>query len=152
MQVQQVMTAHVVSVSTDDTLETVRNLFATHRFHHVVVMENGKIAGIISDRDLLRHMSPFAGKPTERAMDAASVRKKAHQAMTRSVMTIAPQAPAAEAALLLLNNGISCLPVVDDRGACVGIVTSRDMLRWAVGRLTENACVAKLRSDAQKAA
>ncbi len=62
MQVQQVMTGHVVSVSMDDTLETVRNLFASHRFHHVVVMEDCKIVGVISDRDLLRHLSPFAGQ------------------------------------------------------------------------------------------
>jgi acetoin utilization protein AcuB len=152
MQVQQIMTRHVVSVSMDDSLESVRNLFHTYKFHHVVVVDQCKVVGIVSDRDLLRNLSPFVGKPMERSLDSASLRKRAHQVMTRTVLTVSPETPSAEAAIMLINNDISCLPVTDEYGACVGIVTSRDLLRWAVGKLTENACAAKLREQAKSAA
>lgn len=147
MTLESIMTKHVVTVSMDDTLEHVREIFARFRFHHVVVLDHCRVVGVISDRDLLMNLSPYAGKALERALDAASLKKKAHQIMTRDPMTATPSMPAGEAALLLLTNHNSCLPVLDEVGACVGIVTLRDMLRWSLEHLTDNACPLKLRQN-----
>jgi len=152
MTLESIMTRHVVTVGMDDSLETVQSLFDRYKFHHVVVLDECRVVGVLSDRDLLKNISPFVGKPTERAIDAASIRKRVHQVMTRHVVTAKPDMPAGDATLMMLNSRVSCLPVLDDHGACVGIVTARDMLRWALAHLSDNACPAKLRTEAKKKA
>jgi acetoin utilization protein AcuB len=152
MTLDTIMTRHVVTVSMDDDLRAVRELFNRYKFHHVVVTEKCRVVGVISDRDLLSHLSPFVGTPSERSLDAASLNRKAHQVMTRKLVSAGPKTPVADAALLLLNNNISCLPVLDEHGACVGIVTWRDLLRWSLKDLTSHACEAKLRDEAKRAA
>jgi acetoin utilization protein AcuB len=124
------MTRHVVRVSMDDSLRQVRDLFDRHKFHHVLVTEHGRVVGIISDRDLLANISPFVDTPTERRTDAASLNRKAHQIMTRRLVAGTPRMQIGVGAALLLKHNISCLPVLDAHGECVGIVTWKDLLRW----------------------
>jgi acetoin utilization protein AcuB len=126
------MTAHVVTVSMDDTLGHVRQVFERHRFHHLVVVEHGKVVGVLSDRDLLKNISPFVGQVSERNMDRWSVNKKVHQVMTRSLVSVTRETPIGDACRLLLAHRVSCLPVVNERGGCAGIVTWRDLLNWAL--------------------
>lgn len=140
MILDSIMTRHVVSVGMDDALDTIQSLFLRFKFHHVVVLDRCRVVGVISDRDLLKHISPFVGKPTERSIDAASLKKRAHQVMGRAIVTASPEMPAGDAALLMLQSKVSCLPVVDTHGVCIGIVTRTDLLRWALGRLTDNPC------------
>jgi acetoin utilization protein AcuB len=128
MTISELMTPSVVTVTLDDSLERIRRIFAESGFHHLLVSEGQRIAGIISDRDLLRHLSPFAGTPSERAIDAAALRKRAHQIMTRDPVTASPGMEVGAAARLMLDRRVSCLPVVEG-GRCLGIVTVRDLLR-----------------------
>lgn len=130
MNLADVMTTTVVTVSMDDNLRQIRQIFDRYRFHHVVVVENDKAVGIISDRDVLKHLSPFIGKLSERAQDVDCLNRRAHQIMTRRLTYASPDTPIADALTLMIQNDISCLPVVDGTGKCIGIVTSRDMLRW----------------------
>lgn len=132
MTVEQVMTREVVKVSMDDTVAYVRDIFEQHRFHHIVVEENGQVVGVISDRDLLRNLSPFAGKMNERPQDLFLEKRRVHQIMTRNLVSVSPQTPLIEAALKMLDDRVSCLPVVDGRLRCVGIVTTRDLLVWSL--------------------
>ncbi len=149
MTLETIMTRHVVSVHMDDELWKVRELFDRYRFHHVVVVDQGRVVGVISDRDLLRNVSPFIGKASERTMDVASLHRKAHQVMTRALVSASPDTPIGHAALLMLNNKISCLPVLDGHGACAGIITQRDLLRWSLRHMADQTCVDQLReSDA----
>ena len=137
MLVEHIMTKHVVSISMDATLETIRDLFNHCNFHHLVVVDDKKIVGVVSDRDLLRAISPFAGTASERTIDAACLRKRAHQIMSRAVIAARPDMDASEAAMILINKRISCLPVTNDAGACLGIVTWRDLLRWSLEQFAE---------------
>lgn len=133
MMIEQVMSRHVVTVELDDTLKQIRDLFAAFRFHHVLVMERGGLVGIISDRDLLANLSPFIGKLQEKPIDLASLQKHAHQIMSRHVVTVTPETSLHDAATLMLERGISCLPVLNADRRVVGIVTWRDLLRGAYG-------------------
>ncbi len=133
--VTAIMSSPVLKATMDDSLESIRDLLARNRVHHLVVVEEHKVVGVISDRDVLHGISPFAGTPSERSLDSATLRKRAHQIMSRSVLTLRRDTTIAEAARLLLERRISCLPVLDDNGSCVGIVTTRDLLRWTVARL-----------------
>jgi acetoin utilization protein AcuB len=132
MFVHEVMTKHVVCVHMDETLDVVRDLLSARRIHHVVVLEDNRVVGIVSDRDVLRNLSPFMGTNSERTIDAATLRKHVHQFMTRNVQTVGADMLAVEAAKVLLERGISCVPVVSGSGSLVGILTTRDLLRCAV--------------------
>lgn len=132
MKVDRIMTTHIVTVGMDDTLREVAALFEAHRFHHLLVVDAGRLVGILSDRDLLRHISPFVGKLSEREQDLATLRKHAHQIMSRDLVTVSAGDSLQQAADLMLSRRISCLPVLDDRGYAVGIVTIHDLLRALV--------------------
>ncbi|HMN40608.1 MAG TPA: CBS domain-containing protein [Phycisphaerales bacterium] len=149
MTLDTMMTRHVVSVRMDDELHVIRDLFNKYRFHHLLVMDRCRVVGVISDRDLLKNTSPFLGKAAERTMDVQCLHRKAHQIMNRSLISGAPEMPIADAALLMINNRISCLPVLNADGACVGIVTMRDLLRWALKQMADQACVNELRAETQ---
>ncbi len=137
MTIETIMTRHVVTVGMDDELRVIRELFDRYCFHHVVVVDRKRVVGVISDRDLLKNISPFIGKASERAMDVASLHRRAHQIMTRRLVSGTPTMPVGDAALLMLNNKISCLPVLNEAGACVGIVTMHDLLHWALKDLSD---------------
>ncbi len=129
LRIDTVMTTELVTVGPDDTLGEVREVFDTHRFHHLLVVEHFKVVGVISDRDLLKHLSPFVGKLSERAQDAFTLQRKVHQVMSRNVVTIRADTDIAQATRLMLDHGVSCLPVLDERQHPIGVVTWRDLLK-----------------------
>ena len=129
LQLQSIMSTRIVSVAYDDKLSEVKQIFDSMKFHHVLVVEHGKLHGVISDRDLLRALSPFIGKLAETARDAGTLDKRAHQIMSRDLVTLPPDASVADAVDLFLTRSISCLPVVDSQQRPVGIVSWRDVLR-----------------------
>ena len=130
MTLGKIMTARIVTVEMDDRLEVVKEIFDTMRFHHLLVVdEHKRLSGVLSDRDLLRALSPYVGSATETARDLATLNKRVHQIMTRRPITLRQESGIAEAVELLLKNRISCLPIVDDDFKPVGIVSWRDLLR-----------------------
>lgn len=130
--VGSIMTCHVTAVTMDTSLREVREIFESVKFHHLVVVENGRVTGVISDRDLLKHLSPFVGKVTERAQDASTLNRRVHQVMSRRLVSCKPTTSLREAGEIMLDQRVGCLPVLDAAGACVGIVTMRDMLSWSL--------------------
>ena len=130
MTLGKIMTARIVTVEMDDRLEVVKEIFDTMKFHHLLVVdEHKKLSGVLSDRDLLRALSPYVGSATETARDLATLNKRVHQIMTRRPITLRQESGIAEAVELLLKNRISCLPIVDDHFKPIGIVSWRDLLR-----------------------
>ena len=130
MVMRDIMTAPVVTVEIDDKLEVVKEIFDTMNFHHLLVVdEHKKLSGIVSDRDLLRALSPYVGSVAETARDLATLNKRVHQIMSRHPITLHPHSGVGEAVNLLLAHRISCIPIVDDELEPVGIVSWRDLLR-----------------------
>lgn len=84
---------------------------------------------MISDRDLLRAISPYLGTVSENALDAATLNKRVHQIMTRKPITLPPEARITDAANLLLGQRVSCIPIVDENSKAVGMVSWRDVLK-----------------------
>ena len=128
-----VMTARLVTVEIDDSLEVVKEIFDSVKFHHLLVVEAGKLCGVISDRDLLRALSPYIGTPSETARDAATLKKRVHQIMTRKPVTLPPEATIGDAVKVFLENHVSCIPVVDATFKPIGIVSWRDLLKFWPG-------------------
>ncbi|OOP57041.1 MAG: CBS domain-containing protein [Candidatus Brocadia carolinensis] len=134
MSVSSIMTHKVVTVEMDDTLLTIRMIFQHVKFHHLVVVDNRKPVGVISDRDFLKAVSPFLGKNIETTRDLDTLKKRAHQIMTRNPVTVYPETSIESAADLLLEKNISCLPVISSQGDIVGMVTWKDILQFYLGR------------------
>jgi acetoin utilization protein AcuB len=128
MKIHQIMTRQTITIGMDDNVRRVRDLFEEHGFHHLLVVEKGRLVGVISDRDLLRNVSPFIGKLSERSQDAATLNRRVHQIMTRKPVTISSEMEVEDAAHVMLEHRVSCLPVVTEDGRAVGIVTWRDLL------------------------
>jgi acetoin utilization protein AcuB len=116
----------------DVTLKDIREIFGHASFHHILVTENKKLVGIISDRDLLKTISPYVNTPSERSRDAATLKKRAHQIMTRRPITIAVDGTILQAIRLFVDQKISCLPVLNHDGSVAGILTWRDILKAIV--------------------
>ncbi len=129
MNIDSIMSKQVVTVVFDDTLATVKEIFDEARFHHLLVVEDGKLHGVVSDRDLLRAMSPFIGSTVETARDVNTLNRRVHQIMSRKPLTLRPEATVDDAVDLFLAHRVSCIPVVDAQQRPVGIVSWRDVLR-----------------------
>lgn len=129
MKLDSIMTKAVVIVDMDDTLARLWEIFHRERFHHLLVVEEGELRGVISDRDLLKSSSPFVNTLAEQKRDLDILKKRAHQIMSRKPITIRKEASLEEAVQLLLRERISCLPVVSADGGIEGIITWRDLLR-----------------------
>jgi acetoin utilization protein AcuB len=123
------MSARLVTVGPDDSVADVRRAFDEHGFHHLLVVERRRLVGIVSDRDLLRNVSPFVDKLAERPQDLALLNRRVHQIMGRDPVTISRHTPIDHAACLMQEHDVSCLPVVEPDGRPVGIVTRSDLLR-----------------------
>lgn len=129
MTVQSIMSTRLVTVELDDKLKTVKEIFDRLKFHHLLVVDQDRLVGVVSDRDLLRALSPFIGSMMETDRDVATLNRRVHQIMTRKLITLGPQAEVADAAALFLAHDISCIPVVDTASRPVGILSWRDVLR-----------------------
>ncbi|GAB4543742.1 MAG: CBS domain-containing protein [Phycisphaerales bacterium] len=133
--VRDIMTRSVVTVNADATIDHMRRLFEEQGFHHLLVRESHRVVGVVSDRDLLRHLSPWAGTMGESKSDAATLRKRAHQIMSRGLVSVRSEQTVLEAIRAMLGASVSCLPVLDEHGRPDGIVTWRDILRWTADQL-----------------
>lgn len=123
------MTVRIVTVAMDDSLKMVKDVFDNVSFHHLLVVEAGKLSGVISDRDFLRAISPKLGTVAETAADVADLNKRVHQIMTREPVTLSVDAEIDEAISVFNRNRISCIPVVNEEGKPVGIVSWRDIMK-----------------------
>lgn len=127
--VRDIMSSNPVTVSMDDRLGDVRNIFNRLRFHHVLVVDEGKLFGVLSDRDLLKALSPNLGTMAENDKDAATLNKRVHQVMTRKPITVHGEDPVMDAVRIFNTQRISCIPVIDADGRPVGLLSWRDILR-----------------------
>ncbi len=118
-QVKEVMTREVVTLRPQQPFAQALALLAQHRFRHLLVTDpDARLAGVISDRDLLRCMS--------READLAGV--TVADIMWAAVVIVQPDTPLSEAASQMLSRRINCLPVVENERVC-GILTSTDLLQ-----------------------
>jgi acetoin utilization protein AcuB len=125
-----VMTTRLVTVEIDDPLEAVKQIFDSVKFHHLLVVNSDrKLCGVISDRDLLRALSPYIGTASENARDTATLKRRVHQIMTREPVTLPPEGTLADAVKVFLEHRVSCIPVVGPGFRAVGIVSWRDVLK-----------------------
>ena len=128
MLIKEIMTTRVATVSMDDRLNVIKAIFEQAHFRHLLVVEEEVLVGAMSDRDLLRAISPYLDTDAEMNRDTETLNRRAPQIMSRQPITISPERSLQEAASIMLEQHVSCLPVLEN-GALVGIVSWKDLLR-----------------------
>lgn len=118
--VADIMTRDVVTLSPDHTFGDAVQLASNSPFRHFpVVHADGRLAGVFSDRDVLRALARTSNWQTT---TVSSV-------MTHSVITVKPQTSLSAAVSDMLFHRVNCLPVIDEDGCVCGILTSTDLLK-----------------------
>lgn len=120
---EQIMSAPVVSIAPDTRLDKARKMVRERRFRHVpVVGTDGRIRGVISDRDLFALPSM---DDTQEILEP----KVVADLMTKKVLTATPDTNIREIARVLFEERIGCMPIVGDTDQVVGMITRSDILR-----------------------
>jgi acetoin utilization protein AcuB len=133
MKVSKLMSRKLITVTPDDSVERAVQLLRQRGVRHLLVLKDGRLVGIVSDRDL------------KRALDPAKVRKRKllnlgglffllepfliREIMSRDVVSIDPNATAQMAASLMLEMKFGALPVVKNN-RLLGIITETDLLKY----------------------
>lgn len=131
MTVDSIMSREVVTVSPDAALVDIRKRLQEGGVNHMVVVEDGTLRGVISDRDVLEAISPFLDTYSEEHRDVKTFSQPASEIMQADPITATPDTPIEEASRTLLDNRVSSLPVVEG-DELMGIVTGKDMLEYYV--------------------
>ena len=121
------MAREVATLSPEETAGEALALCRQRRIRHLPVVEDGRLVGIVSDRDL-RSATPALGDP---ARAAALAEIRVGEVMVRDVVTARPDDPIDGAANAMRERRINCLPVLEEDGL-VGILTSSDVMESLV--------------------
>jgi len=125
------MTRKVFTVSPDDVITQACSLIKDRRIKHIPVAKDGKLRGIISDRDI-RACAPSAATSLDiYELHYLLEKTKVKEVMKSKVITTSEDTPVEEAALIMYDNNIGCLPVLDN-GRLSGIISDRDIFRALV--------------------
>ena len=125
MQVADIMKANVKSTSPGDTFANVARLLHDNAISSVVVMDGDRLAGIVTERDLVNLVAEGLDPQTTKVGDR----------MSTNLDTVEPRSDIGEAAEHMARLRIRHLPVVD-KGKLVGIISIRDLTNWAVEEIT----------------
>jgi acetoin utilization protein AcuB len=133
LRVSDLMTREVRTLGPNERLSVADELMKQGRFRHVVVIEDGRVVGVVSRRDIFHGALAWSlgqGKKSHEALLASSPAK---EVMATHVVTVDPSASLGEAAALLRKHQIGCLPVVAG-DELVGILTEGDFLARLAAR------------------
>ena len=120
--VAHVMTVEPCCVVPESSVLELVELFHAKQFRHVLVVDHaGRLVGVVSDRDVLRCFGPQEG-PKRSVLAGICV----EELMSTDLVTVRPETPLDQAVTLMIEEGINCLPVLND-AELVGILTNTDL-------------------------
>src|SRR5581483_2563654 len=123
-----IMTSEVTTLGRNDSLQLAKDIMTLGRIRHFPVIDDGKLVGVVSQRDLYKASLGSVMKYGEKAQRAFLEGIAIKEVMSDPPITIAPHATVQEAARLMMEKKIGCLPVLEGP-TLVGIVTETDMLK-----------------------
>ena len=130
---REIMTEKLLTTTRNTTLDQAHKIMEDNHIHHILVVdEKHKLVGIISDRDIKKFVSPFVGSKIETVRDKATLALPVEKIMSKNIVTISPQKTIKACINKLIEHYIHSLPVVDDEGKLIGIVTSRNIFEYVL--------------------
>ena len=136
MVIEDVMTRSVVALTPEQTLRDALDLFRSKKIRHLPVVQDSRLIGIVTDRDVKRATPSLLSGADSNDYDRVLDNTKVAQIMTRDPMTVTPDTPLKAAVKIFIERKVGALPVVAD-SALVGIVTQIDLLRVLYAKLTD---------------
>lgn len=133
IKVKDIMTKNPHTLQADDVLDLADDLMSMDRIRHIPILDRGKVVGILSQRDLFYSALVKALGIKQREQKDLMKTFRAREVMNTPVFTVSPDATVKEAARLMAENKIGCLPVVKGK-QFVGLVTETDVLRYFANR------------------
>jgi CBS domain-containing protein len=133
--VADIMTREVVTVREEENLKHVMDGLDRFGFRHLPVVDDGKLVGVVTQRDLLMAQVSSLVPGTARDAMESQIEENAFIAsiMSRDVSSVTPDTSIVEAARKMRDHKFGCLPVVEgDNMKLVGIVTEADFLSLAI--------------------
>lgn len=127
MQVGDIMHTDVKAARPEDTFADVAELMRLHGISSVVVLDGQNLTGILTERDIV-NLVAAGGDPHSVTV--------AHGMTRHELETVSPKADILEAIDLMVDRNIRHLPVTDTHGKVVGIISIRDLTRWAAEELS----------------
>jgi CBS domain-containing protein len=126
---REIMMACPVTLKPGDTLDLANDVISLGRIRHLPIVEDGRLVGLLSDRDLMgaATITVFGLRQKSKSALLKSVLIK--DVMKKKVITVKPGTPIKELAHLMKEKKIGCVPVVSE-GALIGLVTTTDILRY----------------------
>jgi acetoin utilization protein AcuB len=141
MRVRELMTPSPITVSPETSLTEARELMGKRRIRHLLVVKDGLLIGIVTDRDIRSNLPSPATSLSVWEMNYLLDRLTIAEVMTRVVLTIGPDREALEAARIMVDHKIGGMPVLDGTRV-VGIITETDFVRAvATGTVTTSTSV-----------
>ena len=129
MLVKDWMNQPVITVDVNDSMQTAMKLLKLHAIRMLPVLKNGKLKGIVTDRDLKRTSASDATTLDVHELRYIISTLKVDKIMTSNPITVPFDYTVEETAEVLLKHKISGAPVLDHKGSLVGIITQTDLFR-----------------------
>jgi acetoin utilization protein AcuB len=137
--INELMIPKPVTITSDQTIGRAMELMARYEIRRLPVVKDGKLVGIITDRDVRQ----LGGRPSlklpKTAQDDAYLNLPVEEAMTLNVITIRETQPVQEAIGVMLKHKISGLPAVNRDGQLVGMLSTQDVLKYCLDLIDREA-------------
>ncbi len=130
--VRDIMGTQLVTISASDRLSTVEDIMTLGHVRHMPVVQAGQLVGVVSERDLLRASLSVLSEHRDEERRAFMHMVEIERVMSTPPIVVEPDATIEEAALIMAEKKIGCLPVVDG-DQLLGLITETDILRWVAG-------------------
>jgi acetoin utilization protein AcuB len=135
MRIRDLMSTKPITVDPEMPMLEARQRMADARIRHLIVTDGSRVVGIVTDRDIRLNLPSPATTLSVWEINALLARLTVGEVMTRSVIVVDVDRPAADAAGLMLDHKIGALPVLE-AGRLAGILTESDFVRAAAGQRT----------------
>ena len=132
MRVRELMTAKPITVDPETPMLEARQRMVAERIRHLVVVENARVVGIVTDRDIRLNLPSPATSLSVWEINFLLAKLTVGGVMSSAVIVIDPDRSIAEAARIMIDHKIGALPVVEE-GRLVGIITESDFVRAMAG-------------------
>ncbi len=127
--VTEIMMGSPVTLKPEDTLDLANDVISLGRIRHIPVVDAGRLVGLLSERDLLGAAASQIFGLKQKSKSALLKTVLIRDVMKKRVATVTTDTSIKEAAHLMRDKKIGCLPVVSGN-AVVGLVTTTDILRY----------------------
>jgi len=136
--VKDYMSTEVITVELDESLRLAEDIMEMGRLRHLPVVKGGKLAGIVTQRDLFRSSLSNLLLHQKSDIDIFEQSVNMKEIMNEKVLPVSLDTPLKEAAAIMLSKKIGCLPVVDEENRLMGLITETDILRCYVLEIEES--------------